>query len=108
MTDATRDRSPNVFHRRRISLALALLGAIAAIQGVFAIWALGETERHVLRGRVAADIKLGFRELISDKQLLRNWVAQRHFRAGDNIEQRDALLTNIVRRLPGSKIRQTC
>ncbi len=76
-------------------MALALLGAIAAIQGVIALWAVGETERHVWRGRVAADIKIGFMQLIADKQLLRNWVAQRHFRAGADSEQRDALLERM-------------
>ncbi len=85
-------------------MALALLGAIAAIQGMIAMWAVGETERHVWRGRVAADIKIGFMQLISDKQLLRNWVAQRHFRAGNNSEQRDALLERMQQTLARLKV----
>jgi two-component system OmpR family sensor kinase len=80
---------------RRITLALGALGAIAAIQGALAIWVVGLTERHVLRGRVAADIKLGFSELKSDKQQLRNWQAQRQFGAGAIDRHRDALLQHM-------------
>jgi two-component system OmpR family sensor kinase len=81
----------NVFGRR-LSLALALLGSIAVVQGAVALWAVGMAERHVLRGRVAADIKQGFTDLRSDKQQLRNWLAQHQFGAAADEGQRDALL----------------
>lgn len=94
MTEARVSTSASGF-RRRLTVALAALGVIAALQGAFAIWALNEVERHVLRGRVAADIKLGFIELRSDKQQLRNWLAQRQFGAGADEQQRDALLDRM-------------
>lgn len=94
MTKRPETRRPNSF-RLRITLALAALGVIAAVQGTIAIWAVGSAERHVLRGRVAADIKQGFVELRSDKQQLRNWVAQRQFWAGADDRLRDLLLQNM-------------
>lgn len=81
--------------RRRISLALAALATIAALQGGFAVWAVGLAQHHVLRGRVAADIKQGFTALWFDKQQLRNWMAQRQFGATATDEQRDALLRGM-------------
>ncbi len=81
--------------RRRISLALSALGAVAVIQGGLALWAVGLAEHHVLRGRVAADIKLGFSELKSDKQQLRSWFAQRQLGAGADDLQRDVLLLRM-------------
>ena len=94
MTIAAPVRQSNVF-RRRVTLALAVLAAVAVIQGAFALWAVGLAERHVLRGRVAADIKQGFTELRSDKQQLRNWLAQRQFGADAKDSQRDALLERM-------------
>jgi|LNFM01.1.fsa_nt_gb two-component system OmpR family sensor kinase len=94
MTNRPGMRRPNSF-RRRITLALAALGAIAAVQGAIAIWSVGSAERHVLRGRVAADIKHGFIELRSDKQQLRNWVAQRQFGADADDRLRDRLLEHM-------------
>ncbi len=81
--------------RRRITLALAALATIAALQGGFAIWAVGLAEHHVLRGRVAADIKQGFTELWFNKQQLRNWMAERQFGIGASEARRDALLLNM-------------
>jgi two-component system OmpR family sensor kinase len=81
--------------RRRITLALAALATIAALQGSFAVWAVGLAQHHVLRGRVAADIKQGFTALWFDKQQLRNWMAQRQFGAYANDDQRDALLQRM-------------
>ncbi len=91
MTDALTQRQPNAF-RKRITLALAALAVIAAVQGIFAIWAVGVSERHLLRGRVAADIKQSFTDLWFYKQQLRNWMAQRQFGADATDEQRDMLL----------------
>lgn len=87
--------APSHGFRRRLTLALATLSAIAALQGVFAVWAVREAERHVLRGRVAADIKLGFVELRSDKHQLRNWLAQRQLGDLADGRQRDALLEHM-------------
>lgn len=84
----------NVF-RKRVTLALAILAAVAVVQGAFALWAVGLAERHVLRGRVAADIKQGFTDLRSDKQQLRNWLAQRQFGADARDSQRDSLLERM-------------
>ncbi|MCZ8374679.1 MAG: ATP-binding protein [Beijerinckiaceae bacterium] len=81
--------------RRRITLALAALATIAALQGGFAVWAVGLAQHHVLRGRVAADIKQGFTALWFDKQQLRNWMAQRQFGASTSDDQRDLLLQRM-------------
>jgi signal transduction histidine kinase len=81
--------------QRRITLALAALATIAALQGGFAIWAVGLAQHHVLRGRVAADIKQGFTSLWLDKQQLRNWLAQRQFGVEGADAQRDALLQRM-------------
>lgn len=100
----TNGPAPSHGFRRRLTLALAMLGAIAAIQGAFAVWAVREAERHVLRGRVAADIKLGFIELRSDKHQLRNWLAQRQFGADADDRQRDVLLDHM--RLTLSRLKE--
>lgn len=81
--------------RRKITLALAALAMIAALQGGFAIWAVRLAENQVLRGRVAADTKQGFTEIWFNKQQLRNWLAQRQFGADADEKQRDALLLNM-------------
>lgn len=81
--------------RRRLTAALAILAAVAAAQGAVAVWAVGEAERHVLRGRVAADIQHGFAELTVDKQRLRNWAAQRQFGADADDAARDLLLQHM-------------
>lgn len=94
MTEPSRTYRSGAF-RRKITLALAALAAIAALQGGFAIWAVRLAENQVLRGRVAADTKQGFTELWFNKQQLRNWLAQRQFGAGADEAQRDALLANM-------------
>ncbi|WP_296578268.1 ATP-binding protein [Phreatobacter sp.] len=94
MTTPPPAHETNVFGRR-LTLALAALGSIAVIQGAVALWAVGEAERHVLRGRVAADIRQGFTELRSEKQQLRTWLAQQQFGAGARDSQRDALLQRM-------------
>lgn len=94
MTKASGTTRSDAF-RRRITLALTALATIAALQGGFAIWAVRVAEHHVLRGRVAADIKQGFTELWFNKQQLRNWMAERQFGTGAREDQRDALLLNM-------------
>ncbi len=58
-------------------MALAALAAIAFLQGGFAVWAVGLAEHHVLRGRVAADIKQSFTDLWLDNQKLLNFAMQK-------------------------------
>ncbi len=94
MTKSTGSKTEGAF-RRRITLALAALATIAALQGAFAIWAVSVAEHHVLRGRVAADIKQGFTELWFNKQQLRNWMAERQFGTQASEERRDVLLLNM-------------
>lgn len=76
-------------------MALLALAVVSVVEGAFALWAVGLAERHVLRGRVAADIKQGFTELRSDKQQLRNWLAQRQFGVDAADSQRDLLLERM-------------
>lgn len=84
-------------------MALAALGVLAAIQGALAVWALAEAERHVLRGRVAADIRSGFLELSLNQQRLRNWVAQHQFTKSTDLRMRDELLSRMQGILSGLK-----
>lgn len=81
MTSLFRARYPETF-ARRIALALAVLAAIAALQGGFAFWAVGLAGHHVTRGRVAADIKLGFTELWLEKQRLRSRLMESQLGVG--------------------------
>jgi signal transduction histidine kinase len=85
--------------RRRITLALAVLATLATLQGALALWAVALAEHHVLRGRVAADIKQELTSLWFDKQQLRNWLAERQFGAGATDDRRDALLRRMQDRL---------
>lgn len=62
--------------RKRLSFALAGLAAATVLQGMAAIWALGQASDQVLRGRVAGDIQLHFVDLFLTKQLLRTWLTQ--------------------------------
>lgn len=78
--------------RRRIGVALAALATVAALQGSFAVLAVGVAQNHILRGRVAADIKQDFTTLWFDKAQLRNWMAERQFGAAATDGQRNALL----------------
>lgn len=79
----------------RLTAALAILAAVAAAQGAVALWSVQVAERHVLRGRVAADIQHGFADLATDKQRLRNWAAQRQFEADTDDRIRDDLLLHM-------------
>lgn len=81
MTDLLRTRYPEAF-ARRIALALAVLAGIAALQSALAVWAVGLAGHHVSRGRVAADIKLGFTELWLEKQRFRSWLTERNLSVG--------------------------
>ncbi len=94
MTSLSGSRRSSTF-RQRITVAAATLGIVAALQGGFAIWAVGQAEHHVMRGRIAADIKQGFTELWFNKQQLRTWLTERQFGATASDEQRDALLLQM-------------
>ena len=77
--------------RRRLTLSLGLLAAVAVIEGLGAAAALRVAERQVERGRVASDIRTAFVELSATKQRLRTWVAQRQQGAGAVPEVRETL-----------------
>lgn len=77
--------------RRRLSIALGLLAAVAVAEGLGAAAALRVAERQVERGRVASDIRTGFVELSATKQRLRTWVAQRQQGAGADPAARERL-----------------
>lgn len=81
--------------RRRLTLALALLATVAAFQGAAALWSIGVAEHQVLSGRVAADIRHGFAELVADKQRLRAWVAERQPGEPGDTTQRDQLIAGM-------------
>ena len=61
---------------RRLTLALAALAGAAVLEGLAAVWALSVANDHVLRGRVASDIALGFKDLTVTKLRLRGWFIQ--------------------------------
>lgn len=92
--NALRSR-PSYEFRRRVSLAIGALAVIAVLQGAFALWAVSLAEHHILRGRMAADIKQGFIELRFEKQQLRNWLAQHQFGANVQYADRDLLLERM-------------
>lgn len=94
MTSLSGSRRSSTF-RQRITVAAATLGTVAALQGGFAIWAVGQAEHHVMRGRIAADIKQGFTELWFNKQQLRTWLTERQFGATASDDQRDVLLQQM-------------
>lgn len=61
---------------RRLTLALAALAGAAVLEGLAGVWALSVANDHVLRGRVASDIELAFKDLTVTKLRLRDWFAQ--------------------------------
>jgi len=67
---------------RRLSLALIALAATVVLQGLGAVWVLGQAKRQIDRGRLASDIQLGFVQLSATKKELRSWVAQLQQGAG--------------------------
>lgn len=85
--------------RRRLSIALGLLAAVAVMEGLGAAAALSVAELQVERGRVASDIRTAFVELSATKQRLRNWVAQRQQGGGGDPVVRDALQQDMRRTL---------
>ncbi|RZS55025.1 sensor histidine kinase [Sphaerotilus mobilis] len=85
--------------RRRLSIALGLLAAVAVAEGLGAAAALSVAELQVERGRVASDIRTAFVELSATKQRLRNWVAQRQQGGGGDDVTRDALQLEMRRTL---------
>jgi signal transduction histidine kinase len=85
--------------RRKLTLSLGLLAAVAVLQGLGAAAALSVAERQVERGRVASDIRTAFVELSATKQRLRTWVAQRQQGAGADIDVRESLQRDMRRTL---------
>ncbi len=49
------------------------MGSLAVAQGAMAVWAAGEADRHILRGRLAADLHAGLLELSTEKLRLQTW-----------------------------------
>jgi two-component system, OmpR family, sensor kinase len=85
--------------RRKLTLSLGLLAAVAVIEGLGAAAALRVAERQVERGRVASDIRTAFVELSATKQRLRTWVAQRQQGAGADPQVRETLQQDMRRTL---------
>lgn len=84
-------QAPVPMFRKRLTLALAGLAAAAVLQGMAAVWALGQANEHVLRGRVANDIQLRFVELFLTKQRLRTWLTQFQLGAAADASERNRL-----------------
>ncbi len=84
---------------RRLTWALVFLAAAALAQCALALWSVRVAEHQVLRGRVAADIQLGFAQLVADKQRMRAWAAQREFGAGAELSELQALAVSMRGRL---------
>lgn len=80
---------------RRLTWALIFLAAAAVAECALALWSVRVAEHQVLRGRVAADIQLGFAQLSADKQRLRAWAAQREFGAGAELSELQALAASM-------------
>jgi two-component system, OmpR family, sensor kinase len=80
---------------RRLTWALIFLAAAAVAECALALWSLRVAEHQVLRGRVAADIQLGFAQLSGDKQRLRAWAAQREFGAGAELSELQGLAASM-------------
>ena len=80
---------------RRLTWALIFLAAAAIAQCALALWSVRVAEHQVLRGRVAADIQLGFAQLSADKQRLRAWAAQREFDAGAELPELQQLAATM-------------
>jgi signal transduction histidine kinase len=89
---------PGMF-RRRLTVALVALAAVVVLQGLGAVWVLGQAEKLVQRGRLASDIQLGFVELSATKKELRSWVAQLQQGAGADPAVRDRLQAALRTRL---------
>lgn len=89
---------PGMF-RRRLTVALVALAAVVVMQGLGAVWVLGQAEQQVQRGRLASDIQLGFVELSATKKDLRTWVAQLQQGAGADPAVRDRLQDALRARL---------
>jgi two-component system, OmpR family, sensor kinase len=85
--------------RRRLTLSLGLLAAVAVLQGLGAAAALRVAEKQVERGRVASDIRTAFVELSATKQRLRTWVSQLQQGAGADPEVRESLQRDMRRTL---------
>jgi HAMP domain-containing protein len=89
---------PGMF-RRRLTVELVALAAVVVLQGLGAVWALGQADLQVQRGRLAGDIQRGFVELSATKKELRSWVAQLQQGAGADPAERDRLQAALRTRL---------
>ena len=85
--------------RRRLTFALVALATVVVLQGLGAVWLLGQAGQQVQRGRLASDIQVGFIELSATKKELRSWVAQLQQGAGADTAVRDALEASLRQRL---------
>ena len=85
--------------RRKLTLSLGLLAAVAVLEGLGAAAAVRVTQQQVERGRVASDIRTAFVELSATKQRLRTWVSQLQQGAGADPQVRDALQQDMRRTL---------
>lgn len=74
-------------YARRLTLALAALASAAVIEGMTALWALSVANNHVLRGRVASDIELAFKDLTIAKLRLQAWLNRPQQREDPALEQ---------------------
>nr|WP_315465605.1 HAMP domain-containing sensor histidine kinase [uncultured Rhodoferax sp.] len=84
---------------RKLSFALAALAGAAVLEGGVAVWALNVANEHVLRGRVASDLRQGFDELTINKLRLRAWFTQAKLSTGADTEQRDKYLAGMRQNL---------
>ena len=84
---------------RRLTLALAALAGAAVLEGLASVWALSVANDHVLRGRVASDIALGFKDLTVTKLRLRAWFTQAQLDPNTAGEQRLGYQADMQRTL---------
>jgi two-component system OmpR family sensor kinase len=84
---------------RKLSFALAALAGAAVLEGLVAVWALNVANEHVLRGRVASDLRQGFEELTINKLRLRAWFTQAKLSTGADTVLRDKYLADMRQNL---------
>lgn len=82
-------------YARRLTLALAALACAAVLEGLAAMWALSVANDHVLRGRVASDIELAFKDLTVFKLRMRSWFNQAQLDSTTASEQAIRLHTEM-------------
>lgn len=95
---------------RKLSFVLAALAGAAVLEGLVAVWALNVANEHVLRGRVASDLRQGFEELTINKLRLRAWFTEAKLSTGATTELRDKYLADMrhnLRQLHGLSAQAT-